>query len=292
MGIDDYRNNNFLKKIFIMAPQTPNSQVISTFSVVGPSILPKIDMTNINIDPYLLTNILKNVKEHSGNRKMNPELNTTLARSHKTCVKRSRSFKENELAHKKRKVEENPVRFDEKSMLVKCKNCDISVSKNAYNQHLDWHFQMNMKNKKIARKTKKVVKTIRGYLEKSHWIISDEDENGDAYDRNSEIMPTVPALESDISYENESCPICREEFTQEFKHDDGDQDVEDTDQWHLVNAIRPDGPQALAYHPLCYEDKEIDAKDDKLATKFNNNLMQKANSMNDSFRNKTKFDSI
>ena len=84
----------------------------------------------------------------------------------------------------------------------------------------------------------------------------------------------------------------REEFTQEFKHDDGDQDVEDADQWHLVNAIRPDGPQSLAYHPLCYEDKEIVAKDDKLATKFNNTLMQKANSMNDSFRNKTKFDSI
>ena len=91
-----------------------------------------------------------------------------------------------------------------------------------------------------------------------------------------------------------NCKLCsfREEFTQEFKHDDGDQDVEDADQWHLVNAIRPDGPQSLAYHPLCYEDKEIDAKDDKLATKYNNILMQTANSMNDSFRNKTEFDSI
>ena len=145
-----------------MAPQTSRSQAISTFNMVGPSILPKIDMSNIKIDPYLLTNILKNVKEHSGNHKMIPKLNTTQVRSSKTCVKRSRNSKENELAHKKRKVEENPVRSDEKSMMVKCKNCDISVSKNAYNQHLDWHFQMNMKNKKIARKTKKVVKTIRG----------------------------------------------------------------------------------------------------------------------------------
>jgi len=74
-----------------MAPQTPNSQVISTFNMVGPSILPKIDMSNINIDPYLLTNILKNVKGHSGNRKMNPELNTTQVRSPKTCFKRSRN---------------------------------------------------------------------------------------------------------------------------------------------------------------------------------------------------------
>merc|ERR1712203_792082 len=184
--------------------------------------------SNIKIDPYLLTNILKNVKKHSENSKKIPELNTTSVRSPKTCVKRSRNSKENELAQKKIKVEGNSVRFDEKSMMVKCKNCDISVSKNAYNQHLDWHFQMNMKNKKIARKTKKVVKTIRGYLEKSHWIISDED--GDACDQNSEITPTVPALKSDISYENESCPICREEFTQQFKHDDGDQDVEDSDQ--------------------------------------------------------------
>ena len=138
-----------------MAPQTPNSPVIPTINTTGPSMIPKIDMSNIKIDPYLLTNILKNVKEHSGNRKMIAELNTTQVGRPKTWVKRSRNSKENELAQKKRKVEKN-------SMMVKCKNCDISVSKNAYNQHLDWHFQMNMKNKKIARKTNKVVKTIRG----------------------------------------------------------------------------------------------------------------------------------
>merc|ERR1712008_197719 len=160
------------EKTFIMAPQTSSSQVISTFNMTGPSILPKIDMSNIKIDPYLLTNILKNVKGHSDNRKMITELDGNQVRSPKTCAKRSRNSKENELAQKKRKVEENPVRFGQNSTMVKCKNCDIIVSKNAYNQHLDWHFQMNMKNKKIARKTKKVVKTIRGYLEKSHWIIS------------------------------------------------------------------------------------------------------------------------
>ena len=90
-------------------------------------------------------------REHSGNHKMIPESNTIL----KTCVKRSRNCKENEHSQKKRKVEENPVRFDQKSMMVKCKNCDISVSKNAYNQHLDWHFQMNMKNKKMNKDKKK-----------------------------------------------------------------------------------------------------------------------------------------
>merc|ERR1712129_183693 len=147
--IDDYRKNNCLKKTFIMALQTSSSQVISTFNMVGPSILPKIDMSNIKIDPDVLTNILRNVKGHSGNRKMIPELNTTQVRSLKTCIKRSRNSKENELAQKKRKVEESPVRFGQNSTMVKCKNCDISVSKNAYNQHLDWHFQLNMKNKKF-----------------------------------------------------------------------------------------------------------------------------------------------
>merc|ERR1712129_239632 len=98
-----YRKNNCLKKTFIMAPQTSSSQVISTFNMVGPSLLPKIDMSNIKIDPYLLTNILKNVKGHRGNRKMIPELNTTQVRSLKTCVKRSRNSKENELAQKKKK---------------------------------------------------------------------------------------------------------------------------------------------------------------------------------------------
>merc|ERR1711971_912204 len=147
-----------------MAPQIQKSQFISTYNMAATSIPPKIDMSNIKIDPYLLTNILRNVKEHSGNRKMIPELNTTQVQSPKICVKRSRNSQENEHAQKKIKVEENPVRFGQNSMMVKCKNCDIIVSKNSYNQHLDWHFQMNMKNKKIARKTKKVVKTIRGFV--------------------------------------------------------------------------------------------------------------------------------
>merc|ERR1711956_105979 len=153
-----HRKNNCLKKTSTMAPQTSSSQVISTFNMVGPSMLPKIDMSNINIDPYLMGNILKNVKGDSGNRKMIPELNTTQVRSLKTCVKRRRNSKENELAQKKRKVEENPVRFGQNSTMVKCKNCDISVNKNAYNQHLDWHFQMNMKNKKLQERPRKWLK--------------------------------------------------------------------------------------------------------------------------------------
>ena len=32
-------------------------------------------------------------------------------------------------------------------------------------------------------------------------------------------------------------------------------DLDDSDQWHLINAIRPDGPQGKAYHPQCYSDK-------------------------------------
>ena len=47
----------------------------------------------------------------------------------------------------------------------------------------------------------------------------------------------------------------REQFTQEFKHDDGHDFDDNGGQWHLINAIRPDGPQGVAYHPQCYSDK-------------------------------------
>ena len=46
-----------------------------------------------------------------------------------------------------------------------------------------------------------------------------------------------------------------EQFTQEFKHDDGHDFDENGGQWHLLIAIRPDGPQGVAYHPQCYSDK-------------------------------------
>ncbi len=34
-------------------------------------------------------------------------------------------------------------------------------------------------------------------------------------------------------------------------------DLEESDagQWHLMNAVRPDGPDGQAYHPQCYTDK-------------------------------------
>ena len=80
------------------------------------------------------------------------------------------------------------------------------------------------------------------------------------------IIPSIPAL-----FEKESCDVCYEEFSQEFKHDEigylgymrfgigtpyeQQDDLDDSDQWHLINAIRPDGPNSAAYHPQCYSDK-------------------------------------
>ena len=43
--------------------------------------------------------------------------------------------------------------FDPKAM--QCKNCGVRYSPNdqrAYEQHLNWHFRMNKKNKENARK--------------------------------------------------------------------------------------------------------------------------------------------
>ena len=75
--------------------------------------------------------------------------------------------------------------------------------------NFDFRSRFLYNQKEFLRFLKIMFTFFSRYLEKSHWIISDEDENGDACDQNSEITPTVPALKSDISYENESCPICR-----------------------------------------------------------------------------------
>ena len=85
-----------------------------------------------------------------------------------------------------------------------------------------------------------------------------EDDQNDE-DENAEIIPSVPALKNENPEDKEICPVCREHFTQEFKHDDGHEDIDEHDagQWHLVNAIRPDGPEGEAYHPQCYSDKGI-----------------------------------
>merc|ERR1711997_912145 len=97
-----------------------------------------------------------------------------------------------------------------------------------------------------------------------NWIISDEIEDtddGTAEDEetkdesNADIVPSVPALQNESPDKKETCPVCREQFTQEFKHDDGHDFDDNGGQWHLINAIRPDGPQGVAYHPQCYSDK-------------------------------------
>ena len=48
------------------------------------------------------------------------------------------------------------------------------------------------------------------YLEKTKWVISDEEEEAHPQDANlKNHVPTVPALKCEIPYLNECCPVCR-----------------------------------------------------------------------------------
>ena len=119
----------------------------------------------------------------------------------------------------------------------------------AYADHLDGHFREEMeKRKKIQRRM---------------WLHSRPDWTGNSADcvKNTNVdskankIPSVPATKG--KFNNEKCPVCLEEFEQFFKDDDDDalNGQQDAGLWHLQNAIRPDGPNAMAYHPTCYPDR-------------------------------------
>jgi pre-mRNA cleavage complex 2 protein Pcf11 len=124
----------------------------------------------------------------------------------------------------------------------------------AYQEHLDWHFRMKRREKENAKRAQ----SRKWYFEQADWIISDEiednvnvalDEELAAAESNKPEIPTVPA--STDTNEN-TCPVCHEEFDQFFKEENhADQDA---GQWNLRNAIRPDGPGTRAYHPGCLND--------------------------------------
>merc|ERR1711879_741140 len=68
------------------------------------------------------------------------------------------------------------------------------------------------------------------------------------------------------------CGVCNEEFSQEYKDDEigylgyinfenktpfeSPENEDNSDQWHLINAIRPNGPKGKAYHSQYYKDKQ------------------------------------
>jgi len=165
--------------------------------------------------------------------------------------------------------------FDRKSM--QCKNCGLRFSPNdleAYRNHLDWHFQVNMKKKEDALWGTRKQQSRSWYSNQSEWTAPDEihiddknEQNKSEKEQKIDTIPSIPAL-----MDKEICGVCNEEFSQEYKDDEigylgyinfenktpfeSSENEDNSDQWHLINAIRPNGPKGKAYHSQCYKDKQ------------------------------------
>ena len=145
----------------------------------------------------------------------------------------------------------------------KCSNCGLrfpSTDMVAYSLHLDWHFRL----KRRERDRAKVAQSRQWYLHTADWNKSDELEESqmdeDDEDEGGSALPTVPA--SDVAEEN-SCPICGEEFERFFKQEEDFAKSSEGGIWILRNAIRPEGKQddpdiipGRAYHPQCFGDRK------------------------------------
>ena len=148
---------------------------------------------------------------------------------------------------------------------VQCKNCGLRfriMQTVQYNNHLDWHFRLKRREKENTKK----VQSRKWYLDWTDWKISDEiDETNDGTEANdvgedTEKEVEVSSVPAGPKKEDNTCPVCQEEFDQSFKQEvslNTTNDLEESDagQWHLLNAVRPDGPGGQAYHTQCYNDR-------------------------------------
>lgn len=125
-----------------------------------------------------------------------------------------------------------------------------------YNQHLDWHFRQNRRERDSVRRAH----SRRWYYEVSDWIQSEEIEDieereknwfetqqsemdpmqDDSNQRSDSPAPSVPTGPDDV---DKTCDMCHDKFEQFYN--------EETEEWHIRPALRVD--ESL-YHPFCYED--------------------------------------
>ncbi|XP_058825556.1 uncharacterized protein LOC131685686 [Topomyia yanbarensis] len=145
---------------------------------------------------------------------------------------------------------------------MQCSSCGVRFPPEQtmkYSQHLDWHFRQNRRDRDSARKAH----SRKWYYDVSDWIQYEEIEdleereknwfetqqteqtefNGDGEQggRSAESpLPSCPAGSDEI---DKRCHMCHDDFEQFYN--------EETEEWHLKNAIRVD---ENTYHPLCYED--------------------------------------
>lgn len=145
---------------------------------------------------------------------------------------------------------------------IQCSSCGIRFPLEQtikYSQHLDWHFRENRRERASARRAP----ARKLYLPLSEWSqyveIENEEErekswfetqqtendsaNEDSDQRTASPPPSCVAGPND---NNKTCDMCHDPFETFYN--------EETEEWHLRNAIRIEDN---IYHPICYEDYKV-----------------------------------
>lgn len=134
---------------------------------------------------------------------------------------------------------------------MQCTSCGmrfVIAQMDRYRKHLDWHFRQNRKKQDGIKATT----SRKWFYEVDEWLEYEEindtedakstffEEQAQEFAARAEGNYSVPVT-SDSN--DEFCKICRENFEQFFD--------EETEEWHLRDAIRVDG---RTFHPSCYDD--------------------------------------
>lgn len=145
---------------------------------------------------------------------------------------------------------------------MQCSSCGVRFPPEQtmkYSQHLDWHYRQNRRERDSARRAH----SRKWYYEVSDWIQYEEIENLEEREKNwfetqqteqdstneesnqrtNSPLPSCVAGQGD---DDKRCDMCHDQF-ETFFH-------EETEEWHLRNAIRVDDH---VYHPICYEDYRV-----------------------------------
>lgn len=145
---------------------------------------------------------------------------------------------------------------------MQCSSCGVRFPPEQtikYSQHLDWHYRQNRRDRDSARSAH----SRKWYYEVSDWIQYEEIENLEEREKNwfetqqieqdstneESNQRTISPLLSCVAGQedhNKICDMCHDQF-ETFFH-------EETEEWHLRNAIRVDG---RVYHPICFEDYKV-----------------------------------
>ncbi|XP_064636010.1 uncharacterized protein LOC135493085 [Lineus longissimus] len=153
---------------------------------------------------------------------------------------------------------------------LQCNSCGVRFimeEKDKYQEHLDWHFRLNKKEKDEM----KIAKFRKWYFDSQDWIDFEEIQDIEERARKNffarthqaiqeaggsvfqsmasssqpEQITSCPAASGD-SENDDVCEICADPFEQFWD--------EESEEWHLKDAIRVEGK---TYHPVCYEDAKL-----------------------------------